>query len=1428
MSATEAEFTDDDVYLAGRRRLYAFLDVLKRGDLELGPADYARVDRVLLLLAARGIRPDHPAALNWLAPVLCGTPAEQQQFHESFYKFVGAAAPDQPSSLQTAPARKSTQEIAIDRQPKRESSLRRWIVVGIVGVVAFMLAVAIGHFSRQSLPKTERDRQTTLEVNVPPPDLSTSLLNRPLALLPLAGLGLFLLWRRSRRFKLMRAFAPAPHRSEKVAFAAAQPRFYAEPGLRRAFAAFRRHWAAPGGALHVRRTINATMRAGGRPELRYGTRPRTPEYVLLVDRETSRDHLSAAAALLVHQLTEERIIIARYDYYGDPRRLVSVDGSNQDGGQLKLLDVAALHAQHTILIFAEASTFFDAAGRPHRWVATVREWGRPILLTPRPPELWDEAEREIEHQGIPVIPALSQGLEVLAEKLKLGPDLPVTSWKPDDRQNRIPSSRFDLAMGLERHRGMLTDETPPSQLAIDELLMDLRAGLGRESFLLLQALAVFPRLEPALTVHLGTNLFLGGKPLLNEKRLLAIGRLPWLRVGSMPEWLRGALVRGLDKQRLEQVIDLLQSFLQPIEDPRSGALSLEIGRRRGQGFRDLLLQWIKRNQTDDLDDRILVDALSGRDPLQLGVPIPPSLARKLKTLFYGTDSVVVAFAIFAAGLVALLHASIVNLLRALRDWIMTLLAPLEQWQSFLGISPRLLLALAWATMFAAVILWLILQSRRKMPAPMPVWMVLIPLQLLFVAFSLAFFFGVLVSPAGTPFFMACLILFLIINLSFNWQVSEAAPRARLFVAPGPLIVELPLFAIWIAVPSFAASAFAIADYSLGSELVLLETASIALAAFFIFCKTRMYPVHARGSLTDSWRIAVMFGLGQSLLPLLLTGTLLLGDDQLRSANGHSVAPDLAFTLTRVLSGMIFLQATFGREDQDGSWLWPPVVIAVYAWLVLIFGSNLKLSGDASSPLFPNPANGAIGGIFSMVCVFATGKFLSRHSRAFDLVKLAVYCGGTWSILTAFSVTNVLGTTDIVALTAMVFWITLQFTGQGRSDANPSGLQALSAAEIIRETRAFLAASMPWPLVPVLWLAAMYVYVPPLQSTVSGTDLFLPAAVWLGYRYPARATMVLATGGLPLLLTVNLGMFGSSGSLGAFVAALLVAHLVTNRQTMTRIFEADTITSSQLFMLLVLFGAGSTVNLGALHLNWSFSYLIPVVLFLIGLSRVPVYLLSAGLVGLAIAAPPLLKLIFAEKAGPLQFYHFLADPSGPLSGVLVLMFGRSVRSFLFDPEPRGAIGGFLNAVNPILVVGGIGILLVVLRNAGLGVFSTTSFGLVSRSATFCFLLWAGIRFGRSPALVAWAVVVLTGAAFDFPEFLSSPSLPPPLASFAFEFPPSPFPVRLVWQLGATHNIISLPLLAGIAYAALGWRIREMLAGNPDYVEATRGSSMQHAV
>jgi hypothetical protein len=660
----------------GRQQLYLFLNELQRSDLASGTTDFARLDRVLILLAARGIRWNEPRSAKWLAPVLCRTPAEQALFHRRFRDFVSKDQED--SAFLTPPAEDflTSEEVTIDEALVRE---RRF---GGSAIWGFWVAGAVAlTFGGYYLVSRFSSSAQTPSVSLPPSfftvsDLLQFLFSLILTATPLLLVPVFVRWHRSRQLALFRAFAPTSEKVEKVAFATALPLFYSSLQLKRALSAMRRHWAAPGGSLNIKRTIRATMRAGGRPELRYGVRPRTPEYVFLVDQETPQDHLFLMASMIVRHFREEHIIVTRYAFYGDPRRVIRISDSGATVQHLHLEDIAALHPNSTTLLFAEPSIFLDAWGNLYRWAEDLKEWSRAVVLSPRPSENRDWREHRLEQHNIFVFSATTEGLEAFCSQLRLGPIPLLADEATSDgraaranpnRGKRVGSSAgkpasSDLVDFLDAERVTMLEDTAPRASVSTELLADLQLILGSRAFALLQALAVFPKLEPALTIHIGSNLKWKDVPLLDEHVLLLIARLPWLRVGYMPEWLRKALVQRLDKGQLAEILGLFESFLRPLETRRTNAISFEIARHRESKFRRLLLGWIERDPTGELDDRILVDALRGRDPKQLGVPVPKSLGERLRRQFRGSEWNAIALAIAAAGLIWLFHESIVDIM----------------------------------------------------------------------------------------------------------------------------------------------------------------------------------------------------------------------------------------------------------------------------------------------------------------------------------------------------------------------------------------------------------------------------------------------------------------------------------------------------------------------------------------------------------------------------------------------------------------------------------------------------------------------------------------------------------------------------------------------------------------------------------------------
>jgi hypothetical protein len=274
-----------------------------------------------------------------------------------------------------------------------------------------------------------------------------------------------------------------------------------------------------------------------------------------------------------------------------------------------------------------------------------------VLLTPRRARDWGWAERTLEGLGCLVVPATSAGVAGYAERLKSAGDAPLVHWVPS--RNR----RLDLPQRLEMSRDALLAEVALPPLAQRELLAELRAWLGADGFGLLQALAVFPRLEPELTQHLICELLDRASPVgARERTFLSVARLPWLRAGRLPDWLRRALIVEMQPAALAASLASVQRWLQPVS-ACAGTATMEIARRG-------LMDWIAGNPEAQLDDRIFISVLKGRSPTELSVEAPPDLREWARRRLSSPDWPPVAIGALAAACVAALHGQLLALAAA--------------------------------------------------------------------------------------------------------------------------------------------------------------------------------------------------------------------------------------------------------------------------------------------------------------------------------------------------------------------------------------------------------------------------------------------------------------------------------------------------------------------------------------------------------------------------------------------------------------------------------------------------------------------------------------------------------------------------------------------------------------------------------------------
>lgn len=446
------------------------------------------------------------------------------------------------------------------------------------------------------------------EVASPPPTgppLEPALLLRWLVVVLPLGLLLLTEWRAwSKRQAVVAAHGGKRPPLEWQSFSSDTPSTLLERGsLRQAV----RDLSArePGDAvfLDVPRTIDATIAARGYPSLRFRANTRAPEYVVLIERRSRRDHHSRYFDELVHALAHEELPVTRLFYEADPR--VCFRGRRSD--RILLQDLRSRFATSRLLVLGDGSGFLDpVSGSLKSWVASLCDWEKRAFLTTRPPQEWTTRELQLASH-FAVVPATVGGVGAIAALFE--PEQDSQAWAPSDWAGRGSTAASRRTADLSR----------------------LEQRLGLEVFRWLCACAVYPELHWALTIRLA-QLPVLGDDLLTEENLLELIRLPWFRDGRIPDELRLELIARLDERTEREVraalVRLLQANLAPAE-------SIAGEQQRAQVAVQRLLQagsswWERRKARSELSEfpyeLIARDAASIRlveeraSPLSLRLP----------------------------------------------------------------------------------------------------------------------------------------------------------------------------------------------------------------------------------------------------------------------------------------------------------------------------------------------------------------------------------------------------------------------------------------------------------------------------------------------------------------------------------------------------------------------------------------------------------------------------------------------------------------------------------------------------------------------------------------------------------------------------------------------------------------------------------------
>lgn len=648
MTSTAHDPGGDDVDGFPFERLLAFLRSLP----DVGVDQVLSVHELLVRLAERGELPATLLQLRpMLSPIVCKSASEQLAFADAYREFCAASQGERASVPSPSPGPTITQVLL---------SRRRWKWATMA--LATMLVLTTLRLQLEPSP-VEAPRPVASSSSGQgrgkslPQNFATSPLSPPLAepvipkevverfelrrdalrvgpILPtprqihlaaiyalLAGVAMALIVRWSwMAWEARRILArdPASKMATVSQLALSIPESLEDdPALRMLATILRRPEPLASTDVDVAATVRATARAGGRVIPVLKPRRRTPEYVALLERRHAGDVQCRLFDSWLDRLSAQDVHLQRFYFDRDPR--VVLPGRRGQAPR-SLDELLSQTLDHRLLVFSDGHTLLDPMrGEPKASALALSGWTRRVLVTPEPEACWGSVETALAEIGLTPVPATAVGLAVSREV---------------DRADSMMLSEaegapFPLPSAMrENARRWLRDDQPDST-EVEQLLALLQLYLGPYGYDWLAACALYPQLRVELCGALGHELN-RSDPTRPYTRLLLqrMARLPWLRAAYLPDWLREALLRSLDRPTLQRARGALRCVLLTAMLPERGHFLLELAEADGgllaELFRVLTRRLRKQAPIDHpLRDRVFRKWI--RDPL--GVRLPLALAQ---------------------------------------------------------------------------------------------------------------------------------------------------------------------------------------------------------------------------------------------------------------------------------------------------------------------------------------------------------------------------------------------------------------------------------------------------------------------------------------------------------------------------------------------------------------------------------------------------------------------------------------------------------------------------------------------------------------------------------------------------------------------------------------------------------------------------------
>ena len=156
--------------------------------------------------------------------------------------------------------------------------------------------------------------------------------------------------------------------------------------------------------LDLARTVDATIRAGGIPKLRYDSLYTTRDILILEDTFTHADFRSAIVEDLCLGLQETGVAFQRFRFAGQLDRMMTMKGT-----AIELADLEQDRDKVVVLLFSDGGGFSRHPGP--QFLQQLAEWPRVAWLHLKESKLRTATDAELERLGIRVFPATPSGLQ---------------------------------------------------------------------------------------------------------------------------------------------------------------------------------------------------------------------------------------------------------------------------------------------------------------------------------------------------------------------------------------------------------------------------------------------------------------------------------------------------------------------------------------------------------------------------------------------------------------------------------------------------------------------------------------------------------------------------------------------------------------------------------------------------------------------------------------------------------------------------------------------------------------------------------------------------------------------------------------------------------------------------------------------------------